>query len=100
MLKKIYGLYDRMGNFYDDRFILANDEGHSDDIAKREFCLLIERYSSSVALRSFANDFELRLIGDFNTSSGYLKSYDDNFIIMTGSQALSFLDSIKEKVEE
>lgn len=97
MLKKIYALYDRMGNFYDDRFIILNNEEKVDDLAKRDFILMIERYSTSVALRSYAIDLELRLIGDFNTSNGYLKSYDEDVIIMTGSQALAYLEKINEK---
>lgn len=96
MLKRIYALYDRMGNFYDDRFIVSNNEEKADELAKRDFILLIERYSTSLALRSFAKDLELSLIGDFNTSNGYLKSYDEKVIVMTGSQALAYLEKINE----
>lgn len=100
MLKKVYGLYDRLGNFYDDRFILANNEGRSEEVVKREFCLLIDRYSTSSGLRSLANDLELRLIGDFNTENGYLRSYDENVIVMTGSQALAYLQQFEDTEKE
>lgn len=100
MLKKVYALYDRMGGFYGDSFIVVNDDEYAEELAKRDFVLFIERFTTSDVVTAYAFDLELRLIGDFNTSNGYLKSYDENVIVMTGKQALCFIDSLKKRDDE
>lgn len=97
MLKKIYGLYDRMGGFYGESFIIEDDNEFGEELAKRDFILFVERFTSSDVVTAYAFDLELRLIGDFNVKNGYLKSYDENLIVMTGKQALDFIDSAKKR---
>lgn len=66
----LYGVFDKVANFFVDIRLCAND-----NLASRDFYSRV-RLNPNSPLALCPTDFSLKLLGEFDETTGVIKSYD------------------------